>query len=472
MYHYSASVVNIYKMKVIQILATGYALVAGSRSGESGSSPKEYTQQLAMLLASGDPTIEELDALTKGLFLSPEYHHVIRTDRMGETEFSELVDSIAPSQQDVDSRNRENANAAYEPISTFDIDLSGGPTPQVDSVPKREVAGAPKLRVAGGPLSKADGTSILVNAPVTIESSTQSLQYIVKTIDTLSHLMLVFNRIDADINAQNYVTLLKDLDEEFNPVLAKLANEAIDRLVKSDSTAAKWKDAVWQLHLMVANYVVEGQGIEQWPAFKNQVLATLVKILNYATVANLATNQQISSADASNAELKHQLQQEVVQTGCMCLFQCLTRICAPRAQATTSAPSPTPTIDSEGHYGGPSDAARRALELVMFIESTETSLRAIIAEVSSLRASGREGEDRMKNLKLRIALRLTNLLKQAIANHAFEKVKNTLKSKSLVLLGSLSGTSGDGWETIKDTISEVLNSIIADLNASKPANVI
>ena len=77
------------------------------------------------------------------------------------------------------------------------------------------------------------------------------------------------------------------------------------------------------------------------------------------------------------------------------------------------------------------------------------------------------------NLKLRIALRVTNLVKQALANDALGKLFDKIKSRSVLLMGTMSGVGSAGsWEAIKDTVSEVLAAITQDLEASKPTGVI
>lgn len=117
--------------------------------------------------------------------------------------------------------------------------------------------------------------------------------------------------------------------------------------------------------------------------------------------------------------------------------------------------------------------SKKAIEVVFFIESTVASIESIIKEVKALDSAGPEWGARMKNLKLRIALRLTTLLKEAIANDAFENLRGSLENKSALVLASLSGVGTEaGWETIKHSVSKLLSAVVSDLNASKPQGVL
>jgi hypothetical protein len=415
--------------------------------------PKEYTQQLAsLLMTKGKPSVSDLDSLVKGLYLSAEYNQISRNERLGDVEFEELVDSIAPSHSDLVPaamrRMRATAKEDAGLIVTADIVLA-----EVGS----DGVGLPVIT-----------TSLPTTLPPS-EGSIQATQYIITTIDTISHLMLVLNRIDANIKEENYVELIKEFNEVFSPMLAQLANEATDRLFTSDATAARWKDALWQLHLLVANYATEKRGFEQWVDFKTQVLGAMGRLLDYAIVAKTTAGSNTPPPPGtSNAALQQQLQDEAVQTGCLCLYKCLFRICGKATDVKTTSSPVAITTGLPGEYAGPTDSTRKAVELVLFIDSTVASIKSIISEVQRLDSSGPDGEERMKNLKLRIALRLTNLLKQAIANDAFERIYDTLKTRSVLLLGSLSGINSGGWDAIKETVTEVLTAITSDLNSSKP----
>lgn len=431
--------------------------IAVFSSSSTTARPKEYTQQLAsLLIAKGKPTASDLDSLAKGLYLSPEYHQISRVDRLDDVEFQELVDSIAPSHSELVPAAMRRMRAT--------VKEDAGLTVPADIV---------LADVGSDGVSLPVLTTIRPTPPPQSEGSLQATQYIITTIDTISHLMLVLNRIDANIKEENYVELIKDFDEEFSSMLAQLANEAADRLFTSDATAARWKDALWQLHLLVANYASEERGFDQWADFKTQVLSAMGRLLDYAIVAKTTADSNTPPPPGtSNAALEQQLQDEAIQTGCLCLGKCLFRICGSSKDVKTT-PSPVATTTGlPGEYAGPSANTRKAVELVIFIDTTVASIKSIIAEVQHMDSSGPGGEERMKNLKLRIALRLTNLLKTAIANDAFDRIYDTIKSRSVLLLGSLSGiTGGSGWDAVKETVTEVLTALTSDLNSSKP-NVI
>jgi hypothetical protein len=441
---YQSQYIQLLIMVYLRILATSalFRLIVSSTTNAPESS-REFAQQAASLFAlNAKPTASDIDALTKSLYLSPEYHQISRVERMDGIQIVEMVDSIA-----VKPPIRAKATAIRASSSLVTPDPSTG----------------------AGIMLPSDPTM-----PPPSDSTLKAITYIVTTIDSLSHLMLVINRVDADLKAENYAELVKEFDMEFNPLLARLANEAADRLFTSQDTAATWKSVVWQLHLTVANYVSEKKGFEEWSDFKGQVLATLGKLLDYAFVAKAASKANTPPAPGtSNAALEQQLEEQAVETTCLCIFSCLSRVCGSASSVRTTPRPVVATTAMPGEYQGPSAAARKTLELVLFIESTVESFKSVIDEIHLLDSSGTQGQERMLNLKLRIALRLTNLLKQAIATGGLDDIYDALKSKGVMLLGSLSGVgSVDGWESIKHTVAEVLAAIISDLNASKPTDVI
>jgi hypothetical protein len=155
----------------------------------------------------------------------------------------------------------------------------------------------------------------------------------------------------------------------------------------------------------------------------------------------------------------------------MCLWKCLFSVCGGRSATTTTA-APSSSALGGAPLSPASTAAIKTLQLALFIDSTVATIQAIIDEIRTLDASGSEGQQRLKNLQLRIGLRLMSMLKQAIANDALEKIYDTLKGRTVYLLGSVNGvTSAGAWDTIKGAVSDTLAAIISDLNSSKPADV-
>lgn len=413
---------------------------------------RDFTLELAHLLSHDEkPSVAAIDALTKRLYLSTDYNEVTRVGRLGGVEFVELVGSI--DEPVAGSRLPQMAKmrgaAAREPLSDDMIEMTVAGT-HISSQPKSSAAPAPPS-----------------------QSALQAITYIATTIDAIHHLILVVDRTSAAINAENYVVLIQEFNEDLGPMLAQLANEAADKLFVSDGSAARWKEAVWQTHLLVANYASEKKGFEEWTDFKARIVLSLTRLVDFAIVAKDSVPVEVP-AGASNEVLQAQLVDTAIETGGMCLWKCLFSCCTESSVRVSVTPAPVTTpVPGEFAPVAPSGASRKAIELVLFIDSTVAAIRGIIDEVRALDASGPDGDKRLMNLKLRIALRVTNLVKQALANDALGKLFDKIKSRSVLLMGTMSGVGSAGsWEAIKDTVSEVLAAITQDLEASKPTGVI
>jgi hypothetical protein len=437
-------------MRIVSI--SGFVIVQnwGTALATAAQPPTDYILQLATLLATkGDPSISDIDDLMKRLYVSPEYHRITRVQE------GESIQFIKESPLEDGSTEASILGATT---------VSSGVDATADlSLVNPEITSESGVSIPAPDITP-NGRGAVPSIPPGVG---HELEYIISTIDTLSHLLLVLNQIDSDLKAENYVEVIKELNEQFDPILAQLANEATSRLFTSETTAAKWKDAVWQLHLMVSNYESDTKGIAEWNKFKPQVMKALARLLDIAVVAKSTQTNTPPPAGTSNEQLKRQLQDELIETSCVCLGRCLFRICGSRNDvATTSAPTTT----VPGDYQGPSDMIRKALELNLFIDGLVGQIRSIIEEVKNLDSSGPEGQARMENLKLRIALRITSLVKIALANDSLKDFHNkALKGQSLVLFGTLGGIKG--WDSIKDTVAQILTAITADLNASKSSVV-
>ena len=439
-------------MSLIKLAA---AAVAPSIIFASASSSEfDYNQRLASLLVEGRrPDVAELDNLVRDLFASKDYQRVTKGELIGKSDFVSLLDSVVPPS-----------------------DESGGDSPVSAIFTSKTPRGAnpPMLRVAraGGVPTRSsgalDGIPAISLSDVTVSGS---IQYIVTTIDTLSHLVLVINQLDADMKSQNYVDVVKALDADFNLLLAQLANEAIDRLSLSSESSKNWKDALWQLHLLVADYVSQEKGIDEWAAFKAQVAAGLAKLIDYAVVANAIGPAYVPPKEATNEELKQELQNEAIDTSCLCIWKCLYRICSGRSSATTTTALPGVEGDDHGVRSAPS--AAQAIQTILFIESSVATLQGLINEIETLNAAGEEGKERIDNFKLRVGLRITNIIKQALLNDALDKIYDKLKGRSVLLLGTMAGVTNSGsWDAVKTNIASTISAIVSDLNESKPAGFI
>jgi hypothetical protein len=258
------------------------------------------------------------------------------------------------------------------------------------------------------------------------------------------------------------------LDSEFNFHLSKLADEAIGRIISDDDLAGKWKKALRAVEAKVTTYTDAKPGPTSWPAFKAEVLEALSTLIDYAIVAKTTAEDIAVTAQPgdTNDQLEQKVKNAAVDTGCLCLWKCIYKICGGTATTTTTTVSP----QGSGVVNPSSDKVK-VLQLAIFIDSTVTTIQGIVREVNALDTVGPAGEERLKNLKLRIALRLMNMLKQAIANDSLESIYESIKTKSLYLLGTLSGvTAGSGgWDSIREAVSGSLNMIVSDLNESKPA---
>ena len=448
-------------MSLIKLAAA--AAAASTFCASASSSEFDYNQRLASLLVEGGrPDVAELDNLVRNLFGSRDYQHVTRGEKIGDSDFISLLDSVVPPSAE---------SGGDSPVSAiFTSKTSRGANPSMLRV----------ARAGGGPTRSSealDGIPAISLSDVTVSASnpsdanSKSIQYIVTTIDTLSHLVLVINQLDADMKSQSYVDVVKALDADFNPLLAQLANEAIDRLSLSSASSKNWKDALWQLHLLVADYVSQEKGIDDWAAFKAQVAAGLAKLIDYAVVANAIGPAYVPPKEATNEELKQELQNEAIDTTCLCVWKCLYRICSGRSSATTTTALPGVEGDEHGVRSAPGTA--QAIQTILFIESSVATLQGLINEIETLNAAGEEGKERIDNFKLRVGLRITNIIKQALLNDALDKIYDKLKGRSVLLLGTMTGVSNSGsWDAVKTNIASTISAIVSDLNDSKPAGVI
>lgn len=433
--------------------------LCGAISSVFGSQPPtiDYISRLASLLVEdGRPSIESLDNLVGELYTSQTYKQLLKTVSLDGTEFYQLIDSVAhPSIAKAADETSTNAGVAsnFAPrMRTGKAGRSGiaysgiGESPTIFDIPE-------------------------VNDAVTDPSDAnhRSMQYIITTIDTLSHLLLVINQLDVDIKTQNYVEIVKTLDTDFNTMLAQLANEAIDRLSLSTDSAAVWKAALWQMHLLVANYVSEEKGIDDWNVFKEQIITGLKKLVDYAVVAKSAVNSYEPTSGESNDKLKQELQSAAVDTTCLCIWKCAYTLCTRGAGTNQITTTGQPGV--EDTVGIPS--ATHAIQTILFIESSVATLLSLIREIETLDASGADGKERILNLELRIGIRIVNIIKQALVNDALSKIYEKLRGRSILILGTVSGI-GDStsWDAVKNTVSTLINAVVSDLNASKPSNVI
>ena len=402
-----------------------------------------YFQKFATLLVDeGRPSITQLDGLVREIYASDVYSTIIKAEQVAESEFFVLLNSVVP------------------PIPADSQSNLKGPT---------KATGASTL-----------GSNVYAGVPTTdlstptglVDATGSSIQYIGTTIAALSNLVLVIKKMDADVKAQNYVDAVQRLDTELNVPLAQIANEAFDRLSMSTDSAKAWKDAIWQLHLLVANYVSDKKGIDEWNDFREQLTAGLKKLVNYAVVAQTTSHSYVPSAGESTAQLRKDLKNNVVDTTCLCVWRCIYRFCFPGSrQSAATTPEPPPSNDDISRIT-PNSADFQSIQTVLFIESSVAALKSLVRELATLNASGPEGRDRLKNYQLRLAIRIVNIIKQALLNGSFANIYEKLKSRSLLLLGTMSGVAtATSWDTVKDNISATISAMVSDLNDSKPSVV-
>jgi hypothetical protein len=460
----------------------------------SSSSPVQFELALAGLLnEKSKPTTEDFDGLFRTLISTEDYKKMVASE-IHPTDLPSLLEEFRSAPKvPVSSATSADGAAAGTGLSdakgeskSDSIGLSpvGVELSEIEAS-KPRVRFAPRMDAKGDYTVVARAESEPADESVGIKARTaaaapssdvvdpakaqlESTKYIITTIDTLSHILVVLNAIEGDVNAGNYLTVIAKVDDECNYQLSKLADEAIDRIITNDDLACKWKKALRAVEAQVTQYTDAKPGPGTWPAFKAEVLEALTTLIDYAVVAKTNAEEMVVTAQPgdSNDVLEDKLQDAVVDTGCLCLRKCFYRVCDGSRRTTT----PTPPPVAPGVVGPTSDRLK-ALRLAIFIDSTIATIQGIVKEVKELQSSGAAGEERLKNLKLRIALRLMSMLKQALANDVLDKVYDAIKNRSLYLLGTLSGVtaSSGGWDTIKGAVSDTLNMIVTDLNASKPA---
>jgi len=462
--------------------------------------PVEIEFALAGLLnQKTKPTAAELDTIFESLVQSQEYKRMIASEANSE-ELAGLLDHVrsvpkVPVGDSVAlagagtglSESKKAAEVPSVGIELSSVDLSSAPAPKprmrfasfrAGGVPYSAVSAGeflPEETVAkkGRMVARATASSAAAADIALIDpeaAQLESTKYIITTIDTLTHILVVLSSVEGDVNAGNYLTVVAKVDSECNYVLSKLVEEAIDRIVTNDDFAAKWKKALRQILAQMTAYTETKPGPDTWEAFKAQTIDALSVLVDYAMVAKTTAEENAVTAAPgdSNAVLEQKLETAVVDTGCLCLWKCMYRIC--RSTGAVSETTTTPLPPVAPGIAGPNSERLKALQLVLFIDSTVVTIQGIVKQVRELETSGPEGEERLKNLKLRIGLQLMSMLRQAIANDALDKIYDAIKNRSLYLLGTLSGvtSAAGGWDAIKGAVSDSLNAIVADLDASKP----
>lgn len=452
---------------------SGYiaAITVLSITGSRSSAPVDFGHALASLLTTkAKPSSTDFDEILKAVIKTEDYQQLLAAEANPDG-LASLLDDVRVVVPSADSGAGLRGSAAS--TSAADGAASTGLTlPEVELVESHDsVASRPMARMAvSAGASALGGPPVTATVSVSSDPSTaqyQSTKYIITTIDTLVHIVTVLNAVEADVNAGNYIGVVTRVDEECNFLLSKLADEAISKIFTRGDTAAKWKDALRQVQIQVSSYVATKPGPETWPAFKAQVIAAITTLVDYAVVAKSAVDAT-PAPGATNEQLQQQLQDQAIETGCLCLWKMFS--CCNSNSVRTAPPPSTGPVSATTL--SPSSATVKTLQLALFIDSTVATIQTIIDEVRTIEAAGPEGEQRLKNLQLRIGLRLMNLAKEALANDALEKIYDTLKGRTVYLLGSFRGVSSAGaWDSIKGTVADTLAAIISDLNASKPGDV-
>jgi hypothetical protein len=442
-----------------------------------------FNHALASLLTTkAKPSPSDFDELFKQVIESDDYHALIASEAHPDS-LPVLLEEVRVGNQVTDpTLSLSAASRALDPAGLPPGASTGLALNDIDLTETHAVVPVPAMRrpMARMVASAGDSAPAGVPAPATLSVSTdpasaqyQSTQYIITTLDTLVRVVAILNSVQSEIDAGNYLGAVARVDAECNFVLSKLADESIDKIFTRSDTAAKWKDALKQVGIQVATYVRTKPGADSWPAFKEQVVAAIGTLVDYGVVAKSAMESSAPPpAGTTNEQLQQQLQEEAINAGCLCLWKCLFSRCGGRSATTTTA---SPGSAASGTSAGPlvpASAAANTLRLALFIDSTVATIEGLIHEIRTLESAGPEGEQRLKNLQLRIGLRIMNMLKQAIANDAFEKIYDSLKTRSVYLMGSLNGvSSASAWDTIKGGVSDTLTAIVSDLNASKPGDV-
>lgn len=443
--------------KVYSSRATEPAIPSASepRSAAAGGHFDLSAAAEKLLIKKPKPTVADLDALVKGLVASSD---VVSAGFIGGSDAASL-DSMSASlgHEAIPASPFLRRAAINSAPGTFtDSDMV-----RIDIIPD-EGAG-----VMLQEFPSASGSSVTgIAAPIV--ASTNAIRYIISNIAPIAEIVAALADINSKINAENYVNLINLFDKNFNAPLKALATRAITEIPQSDGSASRWKAILWELHVLVDGYVSQSKDIEDWAAFKAQLDTTLTRLNVYAMVARDRAAEPPPAAGTSNADLEQQLQVALVDTLCACFGECLFRICG-----RTGDGGPVPPAVPGDVVHAPDDALRKAIALTLFVESVALSIDGIVREIGSLqRATGPDADERIKNLKLRITLRVVNLLKQALVNNVVDKVYNAIQNKSISILGIMNGvTSASAWDSVKE---EIVNSLIAirdDLNASKPISI-
>ena len=397
-----------------------------------------FEQELATLLASSSErtSAEDLDRLAMSLVSSPEYREFAASQTLPEESMANLFKELA------DVPNTP-ASTGLEPVPAS-IQGSRLGKPAVASLPSGPIRNA----------VLADPTTDLTTGQF------HAMKFMGTSMESLVQLLQILNSMQSDVNEGNYLTVVAALDKQFNFVLTNLANKAVDSIFTDKDTAAKWKDALWQTHLKVSTYVNDKPGPSTWGNFKAEVVASLQTLINVAVIAKGSANEPIAPG-ASNAQLTNQLQNSAIDTAGIFFWRCWFRICGgSTTDVVTGTPSTTVTA--------PSDKASQLIEAALFIDNAIATIEDIVKDVRALKKNTPDGKAKLKNLKLRIALRLMNLLKKAVSSKAFDKVYDALKSKSILTLATVSAADINSWEKVQAAIANSLKAIVTDLNSAKP----
>ena len=471
-----------YFVKTFGALASISTVVSTSAPVDS-----DFGHQLAtLMIEKGKPTASDLDALAVTLFTSSDYLRIVNQGKLGPSNPRPLpsfrsespatsttgVAASSPVGHDV-----EELESARAEILQAGIEVREEARGKISSVspPGAGVGagapvGLPDVGVVVG--AGAGGSADAAPLPDMTADEERITEYIVTTIDAVTHLVVVLNAVNADIKESTYFDLVVQFDHEFSPLLAQLANDAVGRIhIMSETSAARWRDTLWMTHELVTTFVTEKRGFAQWKEFNDKVAGSLQKILDYAIVAQMAGTNAPPPADATTAELKAEVEVQAAQTLCLCVWKCLYKICGQSIDVATTTTTSVPAVAGAAGRPGMDPSRRNAIILVLFIERTVASVESILAEVRSIETSG--NADAILNLKLRITLRIMNVVKEAVANDALSTVYDKLKNRSVLLLGTLNGISDPaGWAGVRTSVTSVLQGITGDLNAAKPADIL
>ena len=410
----------------------------------------KFETDLAALLDRGPPSAEELNALERQLAGSSEFQDASKTQMDLREPLKDLLLGMAGNAAaDFLAQRLHVKPGTIKNAITVGTAVLGefgriAFTSEEDLL--HEMAAGSELR------GDSDDESTDPGDLSTVYS--RQARFMAASFAKLAQLVLTLTKeIPVLVTDADYPRFLFTLETKVDTVLAELALNAQKRMASITQTAAdKWRDALMEIHLMVQLYVKESPGAHTWHDFKEELLTSLKTLLNFAKIARGSATRRID-ADATNTELTAAIARNAVDTSVLCWFRCFRGICCKGDDVVDSTVPVASATDN-------------LIELAMFIDNAVANIRDIASEVKDYQKSRSESE--LVNLRLRISLRLMNLVKLTIAHKSLENLYQVLNAKTLIILALMQGVQPDSWNSIKKQLGNILLSIVKVLLEARP----